>query len=64
MCLDLGGTISPIVDDPQAGRPLHGIVELLAPLADRFATVALISGRPAAYLAAHASAPGMRYLGL
>jgi trehalose 6-phosphate phosphatase len=49
---------------PQAARPLHGIVELLAPLADRFAAVALISGRPAAYLAAHASAPSVRYLGL
>jgi trehalose 6-phosphate phosphatase len=64
LCLDFGGTLSPIVDDPQAVRPLHGIVELLAPLADRFAAVALISGRPAAYLAAHASAPGVRYLGL
>ena len=40
------------------------IVEHLERTDDRFATVALISGRPAAYLAAHASAPGMRYLGL
>jgi hypothetical protein len=34
LCLDFDGTLSPIVDDPQAARPLHGIVELLAPLAD------------------------------
>jgi trehalose 6-phosphate phosphatase len=64
LCLDFDGTLSPIVEDPQAARPLHGIVELLEPLADRFAAVALISGRPAAYLAEHAAAPGVRYLGL
>src|SRR5918996_1502986 len=64
LCLDFDGTLSPIVDDPQAARPLHGIVELLEPLAERFAAVALISGRPAAYLAEHAAAPGVRYLGL
>jgi trehalose 6-phosphate phosphatase len=64
LCLDFDGTLSPIVDDPQAARPLPGIVELLEPLANRFAAVALISGRPAAYLAEHAAAPGVRYLGL
>jgi trehalose 6-phosphate phosphatase len=64
LCLDFDGTLSPIVDDPLAARPLPGIVELLRPLADRFAAVALISGRPATYLAEHAAAPGVRYLGL
>ncbi len=64
LCLDFDGTLSPIVEDPQAARPLPGIVELLEPLANRFAAVALISGRPAAYLAEHAAAPGVRYLGL
>jgi trehalose 6-phosphate phosphatase len=64
LCLDFDGTLSPIVEDPQAARPLQGIIELLAPLAARFAAVALISGRPAAYLAEHARAPGVRYLGL
>jgi trehalose 6-phosphate phosphatase len=64
ICLDFDGTISPIVDDPAAARPLPGIVELLGPLADRFAAVALVSGRPATYLASHAAAPGVRYLGL
>jgi trehalose 6-phosphate phosphatase len=64
LCLDFDGTLSPIVEDPQAARPLPGIVELLEPLATRFAAVALISGRPAAYLAEHAAAPGVRYLGL
>jgi trehalose 6-phosphate phosphatase len=64
LCLDFDGTLSPIVDDPQAARPLPGTVELLGQLAARFAAVALISGRPAAYLAEHAAAPGVRYLGL
>lgn len=40
------------------------MVELLGPLAARYAAVALISGRPADYLAEHASASGVRYLGL
>ena len=64
LCLDFDGTLSPIVEDPQAARPLPGIVELLGPLAERFAAVALVSGRPAAYLAEHAAARGVRYLGL
>jgi trehalose 6-phosphate phosphatase len=64
ICLDFDGTISPIVEDPAAARPLPGIVDLLGPLADRYAAVALISGRPATYLASHAAAPEVRYLGM
>jgi trehalose 6-phosphate phosphatase len=64
VCLDFDGTIAPIVEDPQAARPLPGMVELLGPLADRYAALALISGRPATYLASHAAAPGVRYLGM
>ena len=64
VCLDFDGTIAPIVEDPEAARPLPGIVELLGPLADRYAALALVSGRPATYLASHAAAPGVRYLGL
>ena len=64
LCLDFDGTLAPIVDDPAAARPLAGVVELLEPLADRFAAVALISGRPAGYLAEHAAARRVHYLGL
>jgi trehalose 6-phosphate phosphatase len=64
LCLDFDGTLSPIVPDPEAARPLKGMVELLGRLASRFAAVALVSGRPADFLAEHASAPGVRYLGL
>src|SRR5512132_3736331 len=45
-------------------QDLLGTVELLGHLAARFAAVALLSGRPADYLAEHAAAPGVRYLGL
>jgi trehalose 6-phosphate phosphatase len=62
--MDFDGTIAPIVEDPAAARPLPGIVDLLGPLADRYAAVALVSGRPATYLASHAAAPGVRYLGM
>jgi trehalose 6-phosphate phosphatase len=62
LCLDFDGTLAPIVDDPDQARPLPGVVDLLGALAGRFAAVALVSGRPAAYLAEHAPAPGVRYL--
>jgi trehalose 6-phosphate phosphatase len=64
ICLDFDGTLAPIVDDPNEARLLPGAVELLGQLAVRFAAVALLSGRPADYLAKHAAAPGLRYLGL
>jgi trehalose 6-phosphate phosphatase len=64
LCLDFDGTLAPIVDDPDQARPLPGVVDLLGALAGRFAAVALVSGRPAAYLAEHAPAPGVRYLGM
>jgi trehalose 6-phosphate phosphatase len=64
LCLDFDGTLAPIVNDPNQARPLPGMVELLGQLAVRFAAVALLSGRPADYLAQHAAAPGVRYLGL
>src|SRR4029453_11798700 len=63
-CLDFGGPTAPSVDDPAAARPLAGVVELLGPLADRYAAVALISGRPATYLASHLAPPRGRYLGM
>jgi len=40
------------------------ILRRLGHLAARFAAVALLSGGPADYLAKHAAAPGVRYLGL
>lgn len=48
--LDFDGTLAPIVPDPTMARPLPGVPGVLADLADRFALVAVVSGRPAAFL--------------
>jgi trehalose 6-phosphate phosphatase len=48
--LDYDGTLAPIVDDPAAARPLPGVPALLAHLAESFGLVAVVSGRPAAFL--------------
>jgi trehalose 6-phosphate phosphatase len=49
--LDFDGTLAAIVTDPRDARPLPGVPELLGDLADEFALVAVISGRPTAFLA-------------
>ena len=49
---DFDGTLSPIVDDPELAEPLAGVPALLAELAQRYAVVAVVSGRPVAFLAA------------
>lgn len=45
--MDFDGTLSEIVDDPSAARPVEGTPLLLAQLAERFALVAVVSGRSA-----------------
>src|SRR5258706_6970204 len=47
---DFDGTLSPIVELPEAARPLDGVSELLGQLAQRYAVVAVLSGRPVAFL--------------
>ncbi|MGH9138026.1 MAG: trehalose-phosphatase [Acidimicrobiales bacterium] len=50
ICADFDGTLAPIVDQPSAARPLEGTYEVLDELAKRFALVAVLSGRPAAFV--------------
>ncbi|MGH9229243.1 MAG: trehalose-phosphatase [Acidimicrobiales bacterium] len=50
LLLDFDGTLSPIVDVPADARPLAGAGEVLEALAERFAVVAVVSGRPASFL--------------
>lgn len=50
---DFDGTLAAIVDDPDTSRPLDGAVEVLDRLAARVARVAVISGRPVAFLQRH-----------
>jgi trehalose 6-phosphate phosphatase len=65
LCLDFDGTLSAIVDDPRAARPLPGVPDLLARLARRFGLVAVISGRPVSFLqSALGPPPGVRLVGL
>lgn len=63
--LDFDGTMSAIVKDPRDARPLPGVRALLADLAHPFALVAVISGRPTAFLAdALGGPPGVVLAGL
>lgn len=65
MFVDFDGTLSPIVDDPADARPLDGTVAALERLAGSFARVAVISGRPVAYLLSHVAAgSGVELVGL
>jgi trehalose 6-phosphate phosphatase len=48
--LDFDGTLAAIVEDPTGARPLPGVPALLADLARPFALVAVVSGRPTAFL--------------
>jgi trehalose 6-phosphate phosphatase len=57
--LDFDGTLAPIVAVPDEARPLPGMAPTLGRLAQRYRRIAVISGRPLAYLAAHlADGPG------
>ncbi len=63
--LDFDGTLSAIVDDPVAARPLPGVPALLEVLGALFALVAVISGRPTAFLRnALGAPPGVELVGL
>ncbi len=63
--LDFDGTLAGIVKDPREARPLPGAPALLAGLAATFALVAVISGRPTAFLAdVLGTPPGLTLAGL
>jgi trehalose 6-phosphate phosphatase len=51
IALDFDGTLAEIVPDPAAARPLPGAIDAVQTLARRFARVAVVSGRPVAFLA-------------
>jgi trehalose 6-phosphate phosphatase len=48
--VDFDGTLAPIVDTPEQARPLPGADRLLSRLAEHYARVAVISGRPVSFL--------------
>jgi trehalose 6-phosphate phosphatase len=63
MC-DFDGTLSPIVDDPARARPLPGAAAVLGRLAHHYRTVAVVSGRPVAFLREHFGGRGLVLSGL
>lgn len=58
MFVDFDGTLAPIVDDPASARPHDQAVEVLRQLAARWGRVAVVSGRPAAFLVEHLQGSG------
>jgi trehalose 6-phosphate phosphatase len=51
--VDFDGTLSPIVDDPASAMPLDGARDALDELSRTYKLVAVLSGRPVAFLAPH-----------
>ena len=47
---DFDGTLAPLVPDPDAAVPVAGAVEVLEALAERYARVGIVSGRPLGFL--------------
>ncbi|MFG3101860.1 trehalose-phosphatase [Streptomyces sp. NPDC048182] len=65
VALDFDGTLAPIVPDPDRARAHPDAVPALAALAPRLASVAVITGRPAAVAVEHggfADVPGLEHL--
>ncbi|WP_159498374.1 trehalose-phosphatase [Microbacterium sp. 18062] len=63
LVMDFDGVLSRITDRPESSELLPGTADLLAALATRLSVVALLSGRPAAFLAERAAVPGVELYG-
>lgn len=61
--LDFDGTLSEIAARPDAARPVAGASEVLARLAEEYAIVALVSGRPSPEVRSILDVPGVAVLG-
>lgn len=57
---DFDGTLAPIVADPDTAEPLPGVLETLAALAERYAVVGVVSGRPVSFLTQRLAGAGAR----
>lgn len=63
LVMDFDGVLSRITDDPDASELLDGTEEILRSLATKLSVVALLSARPAGFLAARATIPGVELYG-
>ena len=61
--IDFDGTLAPIVADPPAATPLPEAAAILARLAGRFGRVAVVSGRPVAFLRTWLPVEGLALFG-
>ena len=61
--LDFDGTLSDIVARPELARPAEGVRGTLAALAERYALVAVVSGRSTSEVRDLVGVPGVRYAG-
>jgi len=61
---DFDGTLAEIIDVAEEAEPVDGAVEALCALADAYATVAVISGRPAEFLQRYLDGKGLLLSGL
>ncbi len=64
MLLDFDGSLAPIVARPELAAPAPGARGALTALVERYAVVAVVTGRRAEEVAALLSVPGVRYEGL
>jgi trehalose 6-phosphate phosphatase len=62
--LDFDGTLAPIVDRPEDARPLAETADVLAALAGRTAVVAVVTGRPEAFVRRWLPDPSIEVVGL
>lgn len=62
--LDFDGVLAPIVEDPERSAMTEGLRPVLERLAQHVAVLAIISGRPAPFLADRAQVEGARLLGV
>jgi trehalose 6-phosphate phosphatase len=51
LLFDFDGTLAPVVDEPSSAAAEPAVLDLLDELASRYARVAVVSGRPVAFLA-------------
>ncbi len=61
---DFDGTLAEIIDVAEDAEPVDGAVDALCALADTYATVAVISGRPAKFLQRYLDGKGLILSGL
>jgi trehalose 6-phosphate phosphatase len=66
VCSDFDGTLATIVTRPEEAAPLPGVTDVLATLAARYRVVAVVSGRPVAFLMDRlaAAGPGVHLYGV